>query len=426
MSQPATGSFGGWQVRSASVRGAAHLRDGLPNQDSAAVWPQEGQDALPMIVAIADGHGGARHFRSAVGAAIAVEVTVRALRELAPEIDAAAPQARAALVSNRLADRVVGAWSAAVAAHLLSHPVSADEWRAVEAREGNAARQSVEADPVVAYGATLLAAMVTAESLVLAQLGDGDILAVVPDGRTVRPVASDERLVGNLTTSLCLPTARADLRTSVVPAADVPFELLLLSTDGYANSFRSDADFLLVGRDFLEIVRAQGLAGLHDELEQILSHASENGSGDDITLGLLWRPGVAAGALPAAAASLTQSEASPAGDGDGRTPPRRPSSEASVLRQQLDALSSTARRRGWIALAAAAVAALALGVALRHRTPGDGSPPGSAAATAATTSNSRLGHAPGGAEPAAQNSPADHPASHAPRPTEHKRPPRTP
>jgi len=34
----------------------------------------------------------------------------------------------------------------------------------------------------------------------------------------------------------------------------------LLSTDGYANSFRSDEDFLKIGHDYLEIIREQGIS----------------------------------------------------------------------------------------------------------------------------------------------------------------------
>ena len=58
-----------WQVITGSARGAAHRASGLPNQD--AVASQDGPGGV--VVAIADGHGHIRHFRSADGAALAVE-----------------------------------------------------------------------------------------------------------------------------------------------------------------------------------------------------------------------------------------------------------------------------------------------------------------------------------------------------------------
>ena len=63
--------------------------------------------------------------------------------------------------------------------------------------------------------------------------------------------------------------------------------LVLLSTDGYVNSFRSQEDFLQIGQDYLQILREQGSEVLSDELPKILAEATQQGSGDDITLGLL-------------------------------------------------------------------------------------------------------------------------------------------
>jgi hypothetical protein len=55
-----------WQVITGSARGAAHRASGLPNQDAVASHDVTGG----VVVAIADGHGHIRHFRSADGAAL--------------------------------------------------------------------------------------------------------------------------------------------------------------------------------------------------------------------------------------------------------------------------------------------------------------------------------------------------------------------
>jgi hypothetical protein len=122
--------------------------------------------------------------------------------------------------------------------------------------------------------------------LLYLQLGDGEILNVSAQGTTTRPLPPDDRLIANQTTSLCQPEAWRDFRSSWVTDGALP-TLVLLSTDGYANSFRSDDDFLKIGQDYLEIIREQGIASLAEELPAILTEATQEGSGDDITLAIL-------------------------------------------------------------------------------------------------------------------------------------------
>ena len=70
---------------------------------------------------------------------------------------------------------------------------------------------------------------------------------------------------------------------------DPPPALILLATDGYANSFVNEAAFLQVGTDILEMIRTEGLETVQENLATWLAEASQDGSGDDITLGILCR-----------------------------------------------------------------------------------------------------------------------------------------
>ena len=63
-------------VVAASVRGATHEDRGVPNQDAVARRLDDGVDAR-LVVALSDGHGSARSFRSDVGAQIAVDTAAR-------------------------------------------------------------------------------------------------------------------------------------------------------------------------------------------------------------------------------------------------------------------------------------------------------------------------------------------------------------
>src|SRR5271156_2150462 len=155
-----------WRTIGASVRGADHVRTGLPNQDALECWPRDGGRS-PVIACVSDGHGGARYFRSAVGATLAARVAAATLRDMAaPELLNDAPR------------RIVEAWQAAVEKHLRAHPFEPGEWERLPAEEAEEAWQQIEMNPLVAYGATLLCALAVDSRMSFLQLGDGDILRV--------------------------------------------------------------------------------------------------------------------------------------------------------------------------------------------------------------------------------------------------------
>ncbi|MFM7713741.1 MAG: protein phosphatase 2C domain-containing protein, partial [Microcystis sp.] len=52
-----------WRCIGESVKGASHVRSGLPNQDAIRWFPESGI-GLPLILAVSDGHGSAKSFRS--------------------------------------------------------------------------------------------------------------------------------------------------------------------------------------------------------------------------------------------------------------------------------------------------------------------------------------------------------------------------
>ena len=336
----------GWQVAGRSVRGAAHVRAGLPNQDALSLWSAGAGGAVACAAAaVADGHGGQRHFRSETGAQIAVEIAIRRLRALAAGLEQCAPADRAGHVAAHGPAAIVGEWVATVQADLAAHPIRDDEWAVLAEAEGEAGVDTVRADPLLAYGATLLAALVTPSTIVLLQLGDGDVLCVASDGSTRRPIAHDERLAGNRTTSICRPGAEDDVRLAVLPRdLDEP-TLLLLSTDGYANSFRSDNDFLCIGGDFHALIAKHGLGAVDAQLETILQDASSQGSGDDITLALLQSDAAfdaTAGGAPAGATTADPR-------GAGRLPADGTERQITRLRLALGAaLVGIAGLVGWV------------------------------------------------------------------------------
>ncbi|MBX2996879.1 MAG: protein phosphatase 2C domain-containing protein [Caldilineaceae bacterium] len=277
-----------WQAIGASVRGASHIRAERPNQDALRWWPRRG-DGSTLILAVADGHGGDRYTRSHIGAGIAVRTAVqvlsRDLLNLYAE-DPAEPDLSQikAMCEEWLPKVLVRRWQERVQRHLHRYPLRPNEqahWIAA------ATSLSKPDHGLRAYGATLIALLLTPRFHLYLQLGDGDMLTIGADGRVSRPpLAADERLLGNDTTSLCMSDAWRSVRLYFQPMVAPPPLLILLATDGYANSFVDGDAFEQVGADLLDAIHREGHQAIKEQLPSWLAHTSASGSGDDITVAL--------------------------------------------------------------------------------------------------------------------------------------------
>ncbi|HOT91494.1 MAG TPA: protein phosphatase 2C domain-containing protein [Anaerolineae bacterium] len=291
---------GVWRVLGRSVQGAAHVRAGIPNQDAIQWFPDSGVGP-PLILSVSDGHGSPRNFRSDVGARFAVEVTTGLMRELlsAGPPDPTRLTAIKRTAEERLPGEITRRWREAVAQHLKANPITPEELEALEKRRDPKARRAIEKDPHIAYGATLLSVLVTPGFILYLQLGDGDILTVTENGEVTRPMPHDPRLMANETTSLCMTDAWREVQIKFQALYGPHPALILLSSDGYANSFVNEAAFIKVGSDILDILRTDGLEAVEQNLEAWLTEASKAGSGDDITLGLVFPMEILPSAKPA-------------------------------------------------------------------------------------------------------------------------------
>jgi Protein phosphatase 2C len=188
----------------------------------------------------------------------------------------------AATVRDELAQAVVADWRAAVAGHLAAWPYTTQEQAALDlAADG----------PEVPYGSTLLVAMIAAHWLVCAQIGDGDLLAIGPDGRCFYPVTADDRLDGHRTTSLCQPDAVASFRIGTHDLREAPLIALLLATDGYGNAQADEPWQPGVGRDLAEFAAEHDHHWFERQVPVWAQRcASADGSGDDTTIALLLHP----------------------------------------------------------------------------------------------------------------------------------------
>jgi serine/threonine protein phosphatase PrpC len=275
-----------WRVIGNSVRGATHERAGVPNQD-AIHWLPESSAVLPVILAVADGHGSHKSFRSETGARLAVETAAQVVNDFL----LGQAQTESLSMTKRVAEEWLPAaltrrWLEAVSSHLAAQPLSEDELKLAGDVQG-LSKQDASSKTSVAYGTTILVAGVAAGFILYLQLGDGEILTVSKEGKVTRPLPKDERLFANETTSLCSPDAWRDFRVSFQVVSNAAPSLILLCTDGYSNSFHDEQGFLKVGTDMLDMIRADGLEMVNEHLASWLTESTYAGSGDDVTLGLI-------------------------------------------------------------------------------------------------------------------------------------------
>ncbi|HEV3295296.1 MAG TPA: protein phosphatase 2C domain-containing protein [Streptosporangiaceae bacterium] len=268
----------GWRVFTAVVRGAAHEMSGRPLQDAAGFTGGPAADAQWLALAVADGHGGHPHFRSARGSELAIEAALGLASEFGPRFAVTGTVAEVyGAARDDLVPALISRWREAVAGDLAEIPLTGAERRMLAAD-----------DAVIAYGSTLLLAVLAGIWLVLCQIGDGDMVMVGADGMASVPVPYDPRLDGHSTTSLCQFDAADSFRIAVVNLPVSPVAALLLATDGFGNAQTAEPWYQPVGGDLVRLAAERGIDWVGEQLPAWAARcASAEGSGDDTALALL-------------------------------------------------------------------------------------------------------------------------------------------
>lgn len=280
-----------WRLMLETVRGASHELKKMPNQDYGDFY-QPNENSLPIILAISDGHGSAKSFRSDRGSRFAVETAMELLKGLVDqESDRENISAVKDYINDKLPQRIVSTWKKKVDEDLKNQDFTSEELENLEKEEGTRVRQSFENHKeerkYVVYGATLLAVLVTEDYNLYLQLGDGDILTVERN-TTIRAIDKGENLIANETYSLCMKDSGKYIEKRFrTYTKESKRPMIIVCTDGYANSFNSEDKFIKIGKDYLDMIRQEGFDEVAEQLKGFLEQTSQAGSGDDITFGLI-------------------------------------------------------------------------------------------------------------------------------------------
>jgi hypothetical protein len=270
----------------AIARGESHKENGLPCQD--AVFYKHYKNG--GIIAVADGHGSEKHFRSDAGSACAVEIAANAIFEFSQLLRAELESAnRGSAETKRLVSRparidqikqiersIITRWRSAVLEHFGMNPLN-------EAERERCAKLELDytdADTQVRfYGTTLLAALFKSDYWFALQIGDGKCVIIDMQGKARFPGMDDEALGFGKTTSLCDSKAAGNFREIY---GEAPIKGITVATDGVTDSFIPDAYLEFHEKLYADFCHDQKMAS--DGVEKGIGVWAANGSRDDAAM----------------------------------------------------------------------------------------------------------------------------------------------
>ena len=258
-----------------SVQGASHKRVNMECQDS---YKKLEYDDGTIIMAIADGHGSKACPYSKSGSSIAVNVFCKVMDEFH---EGYAENLEMLLTylnregDTKVAQAVDAEWKRRVL------KVHTNQKREVPMTDNG---EKDKKEIYKQYGSTLVGLMVTPIFVFAFQLGDGDISFVDRSGFNY--MLEDEKILGVETHSL----SKIDSWKKAVSVVrrrnedtDLPY-MLMLSTDGFANSYKNADEFRKTCVDYFEMIEQYGADVVAANLKTWLAETSAMGCGDDITV----------------------------------------------------------------------------------------------------------------------------------------------
>ena len=260
---------------SSTHQGQSHTKTGKPNQDSARHW-YDAHSGL-WSVAIADGHGAAKHTQSHTGSRIAVDAAVEAIAKYLQQSHdwdkCLIHSLKLDKLRSSLLDPIIESWREGIAA----------DYRKVIGRHELPGEDFLsDAKVHQLYGSTLAFAFPIRNWIVLASLGDSDVMWINRNGSvmTMSPPSDNHSQSVYGVQSLCQSNPQSRIRFLSVqkPIGGT----LMLASDGVRNSgqFKTEAVSLLRSCHEMACFNPKGL---QEYLSQQIRNMAMTGAQDDCT-----------------------------------------------------------------------------------------------------------------------------------------------
>jgi hypothetical protein len=269
----------------AIAHGESHKENELPCQD--AVFYKHYING--GIIAVADGHGSEKHFRSDIGSSCAVKIayiTIFDFLQLQAERESTdkgglnikqfvSPSVREAQI-KQIERSIITRWRSAALEHFSKNPLNKAERELCAKLELDDTDENTQ---VRFYGTTLLAALLKEEFWFVLQIGDGKCVIIDAKGKARFPGIDDEALGFGKTTSLCDSKAAENFRDIY---GGTPIKGITVATDGVTDSFIPDAYLEFHEKLYTDFCRDQKMAS--NGVEKGISVWAANGSRDDAAM----------------------------------------------------------------------------------------------------------------------------------------------
>ena len=256
-----------------AVKGASHKNNNISCQDAFKI---EHLSESCSIVAVADGHGSSACPYSKYGSAMAVNTFCYIIRRIYDSCEGNLAKVLSYLNQDgeiKVAQAIDLEWKKRV---LKAHTRSKRDIpvRDNEKKDKNAIYKQ--------YGTTLLGLFVAPDFVYAFQLGDGDMILV--NKEIIEPIITADKILGVETHSLSKEHSWESSLSSILrlDTIDKP-AILMLSTDGFSNSYLNDEEYRKACKDYFDLICEHGSDEIAKHLESWLDDTSKCGCGDDIT-----------------------------------------------------------------------------------------------------------------------------------------------
>ncbi len=286
-----------------SVIGASHLRKPDPVCEDSSWYDKDGIIPGAIVLAVADGHGSDQCKYSSDGSKEAVKAFYSIIKQLV-EDDRFNGNLKGfkntPFKDVELTRKISQKWMIRIT-HVhrkskdrnqkFSHPSKLSPLDMVYRKAEEHDDWYWDVDPML-YGTTLLGIVIIGNDILVYQIGDGDIVIVDDDG--VRNLIDGDHFLGVETYSLAHKNSWNYAKTDVVTIEDLHKKpcLIMLSSDGFANSYASEEEFHKACKDYFKVIRDNGFdavcKAIGDDKEGWLRETSDGGCGDDISLALAY------------------------------------------------------------------------------------------------------------------------------------------
>lgn len=257
-----------------SVVGSSHINRNKECQDRSRFFA--GRKA--NVVIVCDGHGGEKHFRSSRGAEFAVETIISVADIFANTVTKKITESFRLKKLKDLEKNIIFEWRNKVAADIARDPFHEDEILKLSLSD----QKAISENCYLAYGTTMLCVLQIQDYNYIIQLGDGNIVEI-SNGQIILPLENDPRIHFNYTTSLCAEDAFGSMRDAIVHRQEQ--QAFFLSSDGVFNSFTDETAFY----DFVNMIyENRNCMEIESEIKDFLPQLTKEGSGDDVSIGLLF------------------------------------------------------------------------------------------------------------------------------------------